>query len=129
MKTKAEKCPSCGAEVIIDSMTNKGICEYCGSVINETGINDNVVRKIDLAEVKAVINDVEYELTEDEETEFIQNLAINSQQIKIDFISDTDNACEIYDLMVNAGKTKLAYSFSAAVNMTNSKYFPISVKK
>ena len=65
---------------------------------------------IDLAEVKAVINDVEYELTEDEETEFVQNLAINSQQIKIDFISDTDNACEIYDLMVNAGSVKLAYS-------------------
>lgn len=65
---------------------------------------------IDLAEVKVAINDVEYELTEDEETEFIQNLAINSQQIKIDFISDTDNACEIYDLMVNAGSVKLAYS-------------------
>lgn len=65
---------------------------------------------IALAEVKVAINDVEYELTEDEETEFIKNLSINSQQIKVDFISDTNDACLVYDVMVNAGSVKLAYS-------------------
>ena len=65
---------------------------------------------VELADVKVIINDTEYELDELQEKEFQQSLEINSQQIKIDFISDTDNACEIYDLMVNAGSVKLAYS-------------------
>lgn len=63
------------------------------------------------SDVSIFINGVEYPLTEDEETEFIsQPLEVTSQQIKIDFVSDTNNACEIYDLMVNAGSVKLAYS-------------------
>ena len=65
---------------------------------------------IELADVRVIINDTEYELEELQEKEFQQLLEVNSQQIKIDFISDTDNACEIYDLMVNAGSVKLAYS-------------------
>lgn len=77
---------------------------------------------IELADVKVVINGTEYPLTSMSETMFytgqqdidgsyiIPPLEVNSQEIKIDFISDTDNACEVYDLMVNAGKVKLAYS-------------------
>lgn len=65
---------------------------------------------INLATTKVVINDVEYELTETAKTEFIQTIEVKSQHINIKFISDTSNACEIYDLMVNAGIVKLAYS-------------------
>lgn len=63
------------------------------------------------SDVSIFINGIEYELNQTSETEFIsQPLEVTSQQIKIDFVSDTDNACEIYDLMVNAGSVKLAYS-------------------
>lgn len=65
---------------------------------------------IDLSEVKCLINDVEYELTSTENTDFMQTIEVSSNHINIQFISDTDNACEIYDLMVNAGEVKLAYS-------------------
>ena len=64
-----------------------------------------------LADVKVVINGTQRALTETEETEFVFSpLEVTSQQIKIDFISDTDDACEVYDLMVNAGSVGLAYS-------------------
>lgn len=56
------------------------------------------------------INDVEYTLDEETDTEFIQVMQTSSQHIKVEFICDTDNGCEIYDLMVNAGGVKLAYS-------------------
>lgn len=66
---------------------------------------------IENSDVSIFINGTEYELNQTSETEFVsQPLEVTSQQIKIDFVSDTDNACEIYDLMVNAGSVKLAYS-------------------
>ena len=65
---------------------------------------------IPLAEVSVKINDIEYELTETTEKEFMQTIEVSNQHINVQFISDTDNSCEIYDLMVNAGKVKLAYS-------------------
>ena len=65
---------------------------------------------IPLANVKCVINDIEYELTSTTDTEFMQTLEVSSQHINVKFISDIDNACEIYDIMVNAGTVKLAYS-------------------
>ena len=60
--------------------------------------------------IKAVINDVEYVLSETEETLFTQTIEVSSQHINIKFISDVNNACEIYDLMANAGEIALAYS-------------------
>lgn len=77
---------------------------------------------LELAMVKVIINDIEYELTETSDTEFVtglknnngdyitQPLEVKSRYINVSFFSDTDEACEIYDLMVNAGAVKLAYS-------------------
>ena len=65
---------------------------------------------INLSTVKCYINDTEYELTESEDTEFVQTVEVNSQYISVGFTSDINNACEIYDLMVNAGSSKLVYS-------------------
>ena len=65
---------------------------------------------IELSNIKVKINDVTTELNGVEETEFIQNIEVNSNHINVEFISDTNNGCEIYDLMVNAGNVKLAYS-------------------
>ena len=65
---------------------------------------------IELANVSVKINDVTYSLTETDDTEFVQTIEVNSQHINIQFITDIDKSCEIYDLMVNVGTTKLAYS-------------------
>ena len=65
---------------------------------------------IALAVAKVYINDIEYVLSETEDTEFINIVEVNSQNINVTFVSDIDNSCEIYDLMVNAGEVRLAYS-------------------
>lgn len=56
------------------------------------------------------INDVSYSLEADTDTEFVQVIETTSQHIKLEFICETNGGCEIYDLMVNAGAVKLAYS-------------------
>lgn len=65
---------------------------------------------IALAVAKVFINDVEYPLNNVGDTEFIQIIEVNSQHINIKFYCSIDDGCEIYDLMVNAGEVKLAYS-------------------
>ncbi len=65
---------------------------------------------IELANVKCTINDIEYTLTEADETEFEETIDVTSQHINIKFSSDINNSCEIYDLMVNSGEVKLAYT-------------------
>lgn len=65
---------------------------------------------IALSTPKVKINDVEYPLNNIEDTEFIQIIEVSSQHINIQFYTDIDKSCEIYDLMVNVGQTKLAYS-------------------
>lgn len=65
---------------------------------------------IPLSVVKCKINDIEYELTATEDTEFQETIEVSSNHINILYTTDIDKSCEIYDLMVNAGKVKLAYS-------------------
>ena len=65
---------------------------------------------IALSEPKVYINDTKYDLDEDTEQEFIQIIEVTSQHINIKFNCDINNGCEIYDLMVNVGESKLAYS-------------------
>ena len=56
------------------------------------------------------INGVSYSLEAETDTEFVQVIETTSQHIKLEFICETNGGCEIYDLMVNAGGVKLAYS-------------------
>lgn len=77
---------------------------------------------IQLATCKVIVNDNEYELTQMTDTEWqtgskdadgnivIKPLEVTSNHINVKFTSTVDNAIEIYDLMVNAGTVKLAYS-------------------
>ena len=65
---------------------------------------------IALSTPKVKINDVEYPLNNIEDTEFVQIIEVSSQHINIQFYTNIDKSCEIYDLMVNVGQTKLAYS-------------------
>ena len=65
---------------------------------------------IELANVKCTINNIEYTLDGTGETEFEQTIDVNSQYINVQFLSDITDSCEIYDLMVNSGEVKLAYT-------------------
>lgn len=70
----------------------------------------NYIKLFELANVKVIINDVEYELTEIETEQFSETFDVSSKYIKVQFVSDTNNSCEVYDLMLNAGEISLAYS-------------------
>ena len=71
---------------------------------------------IELANVQVFINDIEYELEEN----FKQTIQVNSKHIRVSFVSDIANSCEIYDLMVNAGEVALAYSQNQNETTTDS---------
>lgn len=73
-----------------------------------------------LSEVKCIINGNEYELTESTNTEFVQTLQIDTQDLEVSFTSTMNNACEIYDIMVNAGTVKLAYSQNQNETITDT---------
>jgi len=73
-----------------------------------------------LATVKVVINDKEYALTQDGYYTLFQTgvdeidpINVTSNNIKIEFVSNAANSCEIYDIMLNSGAIKLAYSQNA----------------
>ena len=65
---------------------------------------------IELSNLKVIINDEEIQLTQVNDTKFVQTIEVTSQHINVKFVCDIDNGCEIYDLMVNAGSVALAYS-------------------
>lgn len=77
---------------------------------------------IELANVKVLINETEYKLTELERTDFytgqknsdeeyiINPLEVNANHITIKFISDTNNALELWDLMINKGSEKVVWT-------------------
>ena len=79
-----------------------------------------------LATCKVIINGVEYELTSQDYTLFqtgqndIPSIQINANQITVGFSSTIANACEIYDIMLNAGTVKLAYSQNQNETITNT---------
>lgn len=75
------------------------------------------------ADIKVRINDVEYDLDstsvnlfytgkKDSQTDeyIIQPLDVSAKKIKIEFETDIDDSCIIYDLMCNKGNVKLTYS-------------------
>ena len=84
------------------------------------------------------INGTEYNLTNSYETTFqtgvddIPPIEVNSNEITVAFISDIDNACEVYDIMLNGGLAKLAYSQNQnetiTTNVNISKGITITVE-
>ena len=80
-----------------------------------------------LANVKVAINDKEYELKNTNSVELFQTgvddidpINILDNHITLSFISDSDNAAEIYDIMGNAGSVKLAYSQNQNETVTDT---------
>lgn len=124
----------------------KGNFEQDEEVGNGTyTVSFNYKKLIELANTKVIINDAEYELTELEKTEFytgkknndgeyiINPLEVNTNHITIKFVSDTDNALEVWDLMVNKGSEKVVWTqnenetttdtvnISSGITITSSK--------
>lgn len=71
---------------------------------------------LQLATVSVKVNDEVFELTETEFTEFSKTIEIKENTLTIEFISNTDNACYILNLMGNAGD--IAQPFSNNPNET-----------
>ncbi|MBE6139285.1 MAG: hypothetical protein E7174_02095 [Firmicutes bacterium] len=104
-------------------LIQKGIFEQDVEVSNgDYTVSFKYKKLLDLATVKVVINDVEYELTEKYDTEFftgktdddgiyiINPLEVRANNIKVSFISDTDDSLEVWDLMVNKGTEKVVWT-------------------
>ena len=77
-------------------------------------------KRIALSNISVKINDVVYPLESNEEATFVQTIEVSLQHISLQFISDIDESCEIYDLMVNSGDVALAYSQNANETTTDT---------
>ena len=104
-------------------LLQEGIFEQDEEVGNGTYTVSFTYKKlIELANTKVIINETEYELTELERTDFytgqknsdgeyiINPLEVNANHITIKFISDANNALELWDLMVNKGNEKVVWT-------------------
>ena len=65
---------------------------------------------IQLANCNIQINDTTIQLTETTDTEVVLTFEVNSLYANVKLFSDTDDACIIYDLMLNIGSEKAEYS-------------------
>lgn len=98
------------------------------NVINGTYTLSFYYKKLNsLATCQVKINDKIYPLTETSNYTLFQTgingidaIIVNANSIKVEFISDSNDACEIYDIMLNIGTIKLAYSQNANETITDT---------
>lgn len=98
------------------------------NVINGTYTLSFYYKKLNsLATCQVKINDKTYPLTETSNYTLFQTgingidaIIVNTNSIKVEFISDSNDACEIYDIMLNIGTIKLAYSQNANETITDT---------
>ena len=98
------------------------------NVINGTYTLSFYYKKLNsLATCQVKINDKTYSLTETSNYTLFQTgingidaIIVNTNSIKVEFISDSNDACEIYDIMLNIGTIKLAYSQNANETITDT---------
>lgn len=68
---------------------------------------------IELAVCKVIINEKEYELTNDNYTDFEISIEVVDNNISFEMVSDTDNSCYIIDLLLNNGGQKQVWTPNA----------------
>ena len=68
------------------------------------------MKHVELANCSVKINEAEYPLDSTSFVEFKNTFTVNTKLITIEFITDTENALEIYDVMLNVGLASLSYS-------------------
>lgn len=71
-----------------------------------------------LANLNIIINEVEYSL--DDADYFIKTIEVQTREITIEFVCDTVDGYEIYELMVNYGEIALTYSQNANETKTDT---------
>lgn len=67
---------------------------------------------INLARAKVVVNGEEFVLSNNSYTEFKYTFTVTTNSIEIEFVSDTENACPIINLMLNKGDTPMEWSLN-----------------
>lgn len=94
-------------------LLKKGVISQSNKVSNGEYVLSFEYKKIvALANVSVVINNVSYNLSNSDFTEFEQKFDVNSGSIEIKFISDTDNVCPVINLMLNKGDEKMEWSLN-----------------
>ena len=71
-------------------------------------ISFKFIKLNDLANLTIMINEIEYSLGKS--NTFVQTIEVQTGEISIEFICDTKDGYEIYELMVNYGEVALTYS-------------------
>lgn len=67
---------------------------------------------INLANVKVIVNGEGILLSNSDYTEFKHTFTVTTNSIEIEFVSDTENACPIINLMLNKGDTPMEWSLN-----------------
>jgi cytochrome c oxidase assembly protein Cox11 len=66
-----------------------------------------LINPVSTASIK--INEVEYSLDSENAEKFTKKIEVTTKSIKVEFICDTDDGVEIYDLMCNSGDMANTY--------------------
>lgn len=94
-------------------LLKKGNLKQHITVVNGTYTLSFTYKKlINLAKVKIIINGEEFALSNNDYTEFKHTLNVTTGNIEIEFISDTENACPIINLMLNKGDQPVEWSLN-----------------
>lgn len=76
---------------------------------------------IELATCKIIINENEYDLTQyNELTKFKETFSVLTSEVNIEFVSDTNNACYILNLILNDGVDVLNWSQNTNETITDT---------
>lgn len=95
-------------------LLKKGNLKQHITVVNGTYTLSFIYKKlINLASVKVIINGEEFALSNNGYTEFKHSLNVITGNIEIEFLSDTENACPIINLMLNKGDQPIEWSLNS----------------
>jgi hypothetical protein len=83
-------------------------------------ISFNYKKLKDLANITVIIQEKEYELTEEEWTPFEKTIRITDNTFSIKFISDTSDSCYISDLLLIVGAVKQTWTQNSNETMTDT---------
>lgn len=99
----------------------KGTVSQSQSVSNGTyTISFKYKKLVELTNVSVNINGENMVLDSTYATSYTKTIDVQTGLIEVDFVCDVDNGCEIYDIMVNAGDSAMAYAQNQNETTTDS---------
>lgn len=101
-------------EIIVNSVSGKGYLIGSGTSVQEIEVQNGIYavsfryKRIgtELATVTVKVNGEEYPLNETGWTDFVETIEVNSNHIKIEFTSDTNESLYVADLLATLGAEK-----------------------